>query len=321
MEPPIEAPMEAQPADHDLQNSVEEMATPPPPETVKIRISQVAGRYLIFDLADVMRLRRAHGMCSVLVGTNPQAPNQNVFSALPLELLPEEAALLVARGHAYLADDPRAHLEALTGSEGERRRALYAQAHRDRRVDIRADIEEASAARSRAARVAREARAGKKRAGEAASDAADEPSLFTPSSPAAPAPAPARRNTGGGVYLTPSTSAGLLPPPAEEQEEQEPTTALPPPEACPLYAHLSGRGYFMTPGLRFGGRYSVYPGDPFRFHAHFIANSYGWDDEVELLDLVGTGRLAGAVKKGLLLGAEEPGGRDVRTFCVEWAGM
>ncbi|KAL8399603.1 hypothetical protein RB594_000121 [Gaeumannomyces avenae] len=317
------------------------MATPPPPETKTIRISQVAGRYLIFDLADVMHLRRAHGMCSVLVGTNPQAPNQNIFSALPLELLPEEAALLVARGDAYLADDPRAHLEALTRAEGERRRALYAQAHRDQRVEVRLDIEEASAARSRAAKVAREARAaaaGKKKdakrpAEEAlvpetapavpASDDADEPSLFTSSSPAPPSvPSKDARRNPGGVYLTPSTSAGLLPAPAEEPRE------LSPPEGCPLYAHLSSRGYFMTPGLRFGGKYSVYPGDPFRFHAHFIANSYGWDEDVELLDLVGTGRLAGAVKKGLLLGAEEPGegaggadGANVRTFCVEWAGM
>lgn len=314
------------------------MATPPPPETKKIRISQVAGRYLIFDLADVMQLRRVHGMCSVLVGTNPQAPNQNIFSALPLELLPEEAALLVGRGDAYLADDPRAHLEALTRAEGERRRALYAQAHRDQRVEVRLDIEEASAARSRAAKVAREARAaaGKKDAKRPeegalvpktapagpASEDADEPSLFASSPAPYNMPSKDARRSTGGVYLTPSTSAGLLPPRAEEPQE------LSPPEGCPLYAHLSSRGYFMTPGLRFGGKYSVYPGDPFRFHAHFIANSYGWDEGVELLDLVGTGRLAGAVKKGLLLGAEEPGdgaggtgGANVRTFCVEWAAM
>src|SRR5699024_6249032 len=37
-----------------------------------------------------------------------------------------------------------------------------------------------------------------------------------------------------------------------------------------LHRHLYNRRYFMTPGLRFGAHLSVYPGDPFRYHAHFL---------------------------------------------------
>jgi hypothetical protein len=43
-------------------------------------------------------------------------------------------------------------------------------------------------------------------------------------------------------------------------------------------------------GLRFGGDYSVYPSDPFRYHAHYLANGYGWDEEVAMLDLATSGR-------------------------------
>ena len=69
--------------------------------------------------------------------------------------------------------------------------------------------------------------------------------------------------------------------------------------------------------------------------------SAGWDEELDLLDLIGGGRLGTGVKKGWLvggvegnvreggsgerLGREEEGGTDdgarVRTFCIEWGGM
>jgi tRNA-splicing endonuclease subunit Sen34 len=96
----------------------------------------------------------------------------------------------------------------------------------------------------------------------------------------------------------------------------------------PLARHLQLNGYYMTPGLRFGARYSVYPGDPLRFHAHYMANQYGWEEEIPILDVVEGGRLATAVKKAFLIGGEEPrqcssssDGGIVRTYSIEWAGM
>jgi tRNA-splicing endonuclease subunit Sen34 len=82
----------------------------------------------------------------------------------------------------------------------------------------------------------------------------------------------------------------------------------------------------MMPGLRFGCNFNVYPGDPLRFHAHFLASAYEFDEEIPLLDLIGGGRLGTAVKKGFLIGgedldAEAESGRKMRTFCIEWGGM
>ena len=95
----------------------------------------------------------------------------------------------------------------------------------------------------------------------------------------------------------------------------------------------------------------VYPGDPLRFHSHFLAVGYGWEEEIELLSLVGGGRLGTGVKKGFLVGGKvekgevvvEGGEKDVeavgegmeqgksegagegreevRCFCIEWGGM
>ena len=83
----------------------------------------------------------------------------------------------------------------------------------------------------------------------------------------------------------------------------------------------------MMPGLRFGCDYNVYPGDPLRFHSHFLAVGYEWDQEIPLLDLIGGGRLGTAVKKGFLIGGKDTSdtmdeeGDGVRTFCIEWGGM
>jgi tRNA-splicing endonuclease subunit Sen34 len=51
----------------------------------------------------------------------------------------------------------------------------------------------------------------------------------------------------------------------------------------------------------------------------------GWEEEFDLLDIVGGGRLGTGVKKGYLIGGQEANvgetEKGVRTFCIEWGGM
>jgi tRNA splicing endonuclease len=71
-------------------------------------------------------------------------------------------------------------------------------------------------------------------------------------------------------------------------------------------------------------------GDPLRFHSHFLAVGHDWDEEIDLLDIVGGGRLGTGVKKGYLIGGVDPDKEsveaddqhgNVRAFCIEWAAM
>src|SRR5699024_7718701 len=94
----------------------------------------------------------------------------------------------------------------------------------------------------------------------------------------------------------------------------------------PLCRFLQTAKFYMTPGLRFGARYSVYPGDPLRFHAHFMANQYDWNEEIPILDVVSGGRLATAVKKAFLMGGHQAPSETMlqpplRTISIEWAAM
>src|ERR1700753_2079645 len=72
-----------------------------------VPLSKIADRYLIFAVDAVSYLRRVHRISGVLIGNIPRATQQNIFSGIPLELMPEEARLLVLQGHAYVVDEVR----------------------------------------------------------------------------------------------------------------------------------------------------------------------------------------------------------------------
>jgi tRNA-splicing endonuclease subunit Sen34 len=325
-----------------------------------IAISLIGGRYFLFSADTVSYLRREHHICGVLIGSIPQIPQQNVFLGLPLELMPEEAQLLVVKNVAYVVDDASAHTDGLRKLETSQRREYLSNLRQagEKAAKSQADV-----------RDQKKELALKKRGGlmpksngiksddvigvngvpegddtiinAPLSDQIDE--LFTPPNPAThftrnkaspkDAPQPAT------LALTPATSDSLLPRPSHPPGSL--TSPIPVPKSYPLFAHLHSRGYFLSPGLRFGCQYVVYPGDPLRFHSHFLAVGIEWEQEMDLMEIVGGGRLGTGVKKGFLIGGvkpdvkqrvvvegeeeeaegEESKGESVRTFSVEWAVM
>lgn len=310
----------------------------------KVRISKIAGRYLVFDIDDVAYIRREHGICAVFTGTMPQNPTQNVFLGLPLELYAEDAKMLLDRKVAYIADDPLEHLNKLKLMDDEMRKS-YLESIKTQRRTAQLVFDEAKAqsqARHKDKRKPKQPQVPVVVPTElppASSDANNdvaitveqekeggEESLFdSPSKPvtSAPVPAPPRKQPPVKEKLpaiTPTTSNAMFSSTGTSNADVENHPAL------PLYSYLNERGYFITPGLRFGGDFSVYPGDPFRYHAHYMANSYGWDEKIPMLDLVTSGRLGTAVKKSFLMGGQKPATDDseageLRAFCIEWAGM
>ncbi|KAI8945101.1 SEN34 subunit of tRNA-splicing endonuclease [Xylaria longipes] len=317
-----------------------------------VRISKVAGRYLLFDIDDVMYLRRNYNICSVFVGTIPQNPQQNVFMGLPLELMPEEVQVLVEKNAAYVADDVTFHPARLAAFDETTRRA-YLQSLKSQGKKMQMAMIESNnrnkpvlqEAKSKKKKKERDSSANKSVGGD--NEADESPSVFD-STPTPPKPAKDLPEEVEGYVLTPTTSSFLLPSPPSSKPES--SVAVDVPVSYPLFAHLHDKGYYMMPGLRFGCDYNVYPGDPLRFHSHFAGVHFGWDEEITMMDLVGGGRLATTVKKGYLFGGavantsgiegasdshtvsrdgenEKPKSRGgpvappVRTFCLEWAGM
>ncbi|KAK2865409.1 hypothetical protein FQN49_003605 [Arthroderma sp. PD_2] len=309
-----------------------------------IPVSLISGRYFLFSIDAVTYLRREYNICGVLVGTLPQVPQQNVFLGLPLELMPEEARLLVEKEVAYIVDDAQNHDQGIKNLREEDKRRYLGELEENGRqatfflASKKAERREVSLKKQKAKEVKKLKKSVE--ANEAAETEDSTPShaepdvedddelLFAPpKKPAAEddAAASSRASIGGEQLLevTPATSHGLLP----RAPFQDPPYLPEAPSSYPLFAHLHSQGYFLSPGLRFGCQYMAYPGDPLRFHSHFLVVSMEWDEEFDLMDLVAGGRLGTGVKKGYLIGgAEKPdhdgeSGRSVRTFSLEWAGM
>lgn len=292
-----------------------------------VPISMVAGRYLLFDVNVVTYLRRTHHICGVLIGSIPQIPQQNVFLGLPLELMPEEAKLLVEKEAAYIVDDLAWHKERFNTLKGSEKKK-YLGSLRAKGLEARKLAEDASRRRSEHA-LAKQAQRRRKEApsddhntsGDAQVDDAASESLFDDVRPASRASSatPCASETPYAVTPTTTYSPSSLP----QTTTVQPAPSVP--SSYPLFEHLHSRNYFVMPGLRFGCDYNVYPGDPLRFHSHFSATSYDWNEEFSMIDLIGGGRLGTRVKKGFLIGGEdldvEPDGPAVRTFCIEWGGM
>ncbi|CAK4033771.1 tRNA-splicing endonuclease subunit tsp-4 [Lecanosticta acicola] len=323
-----------------------------PAVTEPVPIYKLAQRYLLYDVDVVTYLRREHNISGVLMGTLPQASQQNVFLGLPLELMPEEARVLVEKNAAYIVDDVPQHRESfLAGNLGAEEQRAYQAALRKQGQSAAAEQVRKTSERKKNAlkkqgtenwndipddMLSSMPRRVKKVKDEAkdettATSSGSDDDMFA--SPANSFPAKSVRsrtpsdasNAGPEPYgVTPTTSY----PPLQAPKPADGASIPAVPKSYPIYKHLHENGYFMAPGLRFGCQYMAYPGDPLRFHSHFLCNGMDWDQEFDLQDLVGGGRLGTGVKKGFLIGGQErkeptPAGDDsnVRAFCIEWGSM
>lgn len=301
-------------------------------------ISYVGGRYLLFDVHVISHVRKKHNICGVLIGTIPNLSQQNVFLGVPLELMPEEARALVEGGYASVVDDAETHRNAFFGMKREDR-LDYLKSLDRQGMDVALNVKKRGEDRSVTAlkkkglervMLEKSMRDGMRetsttpqpRGADPSTSEREGGSLFESMSPLPSSPKTSTSETNLDPYhITPTTSYQVR----SELATLATSTLLPAVlKSYPLFCYLQSKGYFSTPGLRFGCHYSVYPGDPLRFHSHFLATGLDWDEEFDLLDLVGGGRLGTGVKKAYLIGGEEPKEHekgDVRAFSIEWGGM
>ncbi|KAE8372041.1 hypothetical protein BDV26DRAFT_109627 [Aspergillus bertholletiae] len=309
--------------------------------TLPIPISYIAGNYYLFSIDAVTYLRREHHICGVLIGTLPQIPQQNVFLGLPLELMPEEARLLVEKGVACIVDEVKVQNQGMKALMEEDRKRYLRELESQGLQAMRLQANRKEQQREKTLKKLEEKKAKAAKSKKSSEDPDPEPApavadgpkddplteLFADSQPSSHSQTTSRRTS---TTVAPENAMGITPatarPPLPAEPSAEQLLPMPQvPSSYPLFAHLHAEGYFLSPGLRFGCQYLAYPGDPLRFHSHFLVVSAEWDEELDLMDIIAGGRLGTGVKKGFMIGgAEKENNVDeesVRTFSIEWAGM
>lgn len=300
------------------------------------------GRSLVWGAEAVQALRERLGVGGRAVGALPRGPRQNSRLGLPLLLLPEEARLLAEIGAVTLVSaprpDPSQHDLALESfrrqqeQSFEEQSALAAEARENRRQELLEKIAEGRAAKKRKleqdSATGGSQDAGGSRAAEESEtgggQASGEQEEAVPSSP--------RAASEGAVPLPKSALlvqlATARPRPVKArpldwrvQSKDWPHAGRPAHELrYSIYRDLWERGFFLSAAGKFGGDFLVYPGDPLRFHAHYIAQCWAPEDPIPLQDLVSAGRLGTSVKKTLLLCSPQPDGKVVYTS-LQWASL
>nr|CAG4637434.1 EOG090X0G6M [Ceriodaphnia reticulata] len=239
------------------------------------------GSILVWDAEDVHRLRTEHRIVGNFIGCLPSLPRQDQMLGLPMELMREEVFLLLKQRVAKLVEFKQLNLP-LKEENRQKREEIHKTSFADQGVLFKEE-------RSRQLLLmADKIIEGKRRKLKGVFDekiALEEE-----------------------IRKIPEMSEDLMmvqiftrPHWICEGESVQADLNMDETLRCRVFIDLWRRGYYITPGEKFGGDFLVYPGDPLKFHSHFIAVCVGNHQSMTPRFLIQKGRLGTSVKKTVLL--------------------
>ncbi|KAF8520172.1 hypothetical protein BU17DRAFT_46973 [Hysterangium stoloniferum] len=293
------------------------------------------GHAYVWTVEDASELRSKHRICGTLSGTLPHLSQQNFFLGLPLLLMPEEVVLLVENGIAVMVDDATATREPSASDLREwdesRKQVVAEQIEQwQQRETARQALEmtngQGKGRMSEDALQKRKERLERKAREEGAANTIDENLVIS-----RPTPGPVLQPQSSYMVQIPSTSLShswyqprrydTLDSAKQAGIWQFPST-LEERASYHVFRDLWEKGHFLGSGIKFGGEFLVYPGDPLRYHSHFVASVLpSHSAEIRPMEIVAHGRLVTATKKShLLCGWDEETGK-VTYLSLEWSGF
>ncbi|KAF9650918.1 tRNA-intron endonuclease catalytic domain-like protein [Thelephora ganbajun] len=286
----------------------------------------------VWNVDDIAVIRTECRVCGTLLGTLPHLSQQNAFLGVPLVLQPEEAVLLVDKELAVLIDDPAAHsspeLVALERWNSEWKELIQKQISALEAKDARDHSKDRSTSeKAQQKREQREARRAAAIANKIDTDAGPVAVKDPIQAPRPPQTVPAYTIVVPGTstsfsWYTPAPhtyttiqaakDAGIWSYPSDLTERAK----------CAVFRDLWDKGYYMGGGLKFGGDYLVYPGDPLRYHSHFTATVIESPNKTVMpMEVVAHGRLGTATRKTHLFCTWDEKAGKVSYVSIEWAGF
>ncbi|KAL1115608.1 hypothetical protein AAG570_005898 [Ranatra chinensis] len=75
-----------------------------------------------------------------------------------------------------------------------------------------------------------------------------------------------------------------------------------------VFKNLWEKDYYVTPGQKFGGDYLIYPGDPVKFHAFAIVQCRDHTDPIPMVDLIAHSRIGSTTRKTFVIASQREDG-------------
>ncbi|KAL8558499.1 hypothetical protein ACOMHN_059240 [Nucella lapillus] len=271
----------------------------------------------IWNANDAVRLREHHRVVGVLVGCLPRHPRQNVHLGVPLQLLPEELALLLSKGIVTLVKE-----KPLTAEQYSHRAETVAEERKDS-FDAQQELFQEERRREMLRNKTRILEGKRAKRQQHAKAAGEEP-------PTQESDLEEEQLNVDKIRFPATAEKHLLVqlfsenPWRHEVESAEGDWTYPETELdkvrCAVFQDLWEKGHYLTSGQKFGGDFLAYPGDPSRFHSFYIVVCVERDRQLPALDLIAMGRLGATVRKTVLIASVDSGG-CVQHTSLQWTGM
>ncbi|KAI6040630.1 tRNA intron endonuclease [Pisolithus marmoratus] len=253
----------------------------------------------VWDVDDVARLRSRHGICGMLTGTLPHLSQQNVF---------------LGKGLACLVDDKKAHydpdLPQLAKWDHSRLKTI--------KHELALAEEEQEAKEHQYTTMTEESGTKTKRKGTEKSECCFISKRLisflygTSGKHARPILVHVAAPSSELEWYQQSLHSFTTLESAREAERAR----------CAVFHDLREKGYYLGIGIKFGGDYLVYPGDPLRYHSHFVASVIPSPrTPLPPMEVVAHGRLGTGTKKSHLLCEWDEENDVVTCYSIEWAGF
>ncbi|KAG8567593.1 hypothetical protein GDO81_013706 [Engystomops pustulosus] len=281
-------------------------------ENSRIQIHFQQGTAFVWRAEDARRTREEHGLVGNLVGALVRKPRQNTRLGLPLQLLPEEARLLLEIGAAQLVHHGSSADKTYDVDEKE----SYAQfLHQSYEEQWKLALQEKKRTLEGLSERIVEGRSKRKRQridqnGPIKELLNLEQTFHFPKEAMMVQIPTAQLHTGNVEEVDIQENKSEWPYLDKENHETR----------YKVFSDLWQKGYYLTSGGKFGGDFLVYPGDPMRFHAHYIAICFSQAEDIALSDIITAGRLGTNVKKTVLLCSLDREGHVTYTS-LQWSGL
>ncbi|XP_052764569.1 tRNA-splicing endonuclease subunit Sen34-like [Mya arenaria] len=281
-----------------------------------VKITKFQNDFLIWSASDSRVVREEFRIVGTLTGCLPRAPHQNTHLGLPLQLCKEEVRLLIDKGFAELVetvyedanDTTRNEFKQREQESYERQIDLFKE---DRKVELKRCLPKIIEGKKAKRNKLLDER---KKKGEDIPDSEYEAEIELRVEDIA-IPDIEKRHMMVQTPLECATKKTTYKPvdwdfPHTDSEKLR----------YAVFRDLWERGHFITSGLKFGGDFLSYPGDPSRFHSFFIVVCRPYREPLCAGDIVTMGRLGTSVKKTVVLCSLDDAGRICYTS-LQWTGI